>query len=123
MGSAIGGFYTMAGGEGNLALRPSPLRGGVGGGGVRWAPADVAPGGFHCADRARTPTPDPSPKGGGELGSVQRRHRRAFELHQLAGAAVVDLLRPERVLQQGAADGDEVEVAALQAPEQLVERG
>src|ERR1700721_2682691 len=63
------------------------------------------------------------PRGYGDMGRlVKRRHRRGGEVEQFAGAAFVNLAGPERVLQQGAADGDEVEVAALQAPQQLVHR-
>ena len=40
---------------------------------------------------------------------------------QLVEAALEDLRRPLRVLEQGAADGDQVELVALQAVEEVVD--
>src|SRR5271167_2840221 len=54
-------------------LLPSPLRGRVGDGGVASvtaASASHSPNGRHPAS---TPTPGPSPQGGGELGDARRR--------------------------------------------------
>ncbi len=45
---------------------PSPLRGGVRGGGASWLSGDRPPGGQTREARANTPTPNPSPQGGGE---------------------------------------------------------
>src|SRR6185312_9630743 len=54
--------------------------------------------------------------------SHQGSERLAGEILQLLVAPLADLARPLRVGQHGPADGDEVEVPAFHAPQQLVER-
>src|SRR5271156_2635815 len=56
-----------AGSHGGKHSLPSPLRGGGGDGGINCASTGSASHGLNGRHPVRTPTPDPSPQGGGEM--------------------------------------------------------
>jgi crotonobetainyl-CoA:carnitine CoA-transferase CaiB-like acyl-CoA transferase len=73
------------------ALFPSPLRGGVRGGGAGSVSAAEPPERTVGKHHANTPTPDPSPQGGGETGLGEDASARERSKAPLAGVRVLDL--------------------------------
>jgi threonylcarbamoyladenosine tRNA methylthiotransferase MtaB len=94
------------------ALLPSPLRGGAGGGGLPSADAGLAAPPTHPVRPGEPPTPNPSPRGGGELEVVTFGCRlNAYESEQVRAQAARDGITDAVVFNTCAVTGEAVRQA------------